>query len=808
MNTAQIIITGIVQGVGFRPFLYNLARQHKLKGEIQNTGNLGVVLKLRAPDKNFDFNNFTKLIQQNAPVISYIEQIKIEPTDNSVLADADYNSLTIVPSGDAVGKSLTLPPDIALCESCLKDFNNPKLNRYYNYSFIACAQCGPRFTTMKSLPYDRNRSTMDEFPLCKGNDSCTGEYLDFNNRRFHAQTFGCKNCGPFYFTIKKGDSLPIDPKPDNIDEVASALLEGKIAAIKGIGGIFLVCLADNEQSIKKLRERKKDRKNKPFAIMVPNLSEASKYGYLTPKLSSLLTSFRRPIVLVEKKADTLPEIISPGLPNIGIILPYTGVHYLLFQALRDRPLVYTSGNISSLPMATNNQEILTQLQGIADIFYLHNRRIYQRCDDSVIRPVLSGTNIIRRSRGYVPEYIKLPFQSPFNAMVAVGPELNSTGAVARGSRIFPTQHIGNVTNLENYLFLESSINHMRKLLKIDGSDIGIIAHDLHPLFQSTRLAGKLAEDYNIGADTELNSGLFPVQHHHAHMATLMIDNKLDIEEEMIAITIDGVGYGRNGQPWGGEILTGGYKSFRRASHLTPIPMIGSDLCAKFPGRMMLSILLSDENDRENTDIFKNLNDHLKLENYFQQGKAELEYILKFSAPENAVKLKTYPMTSSFGRWLDAVSSLFNVCQVRTYRGEPAMRLEGYIWDGKPENHFDMDDYIKGNQILSGNLFRDYIPIVLKEYSSKKQTRNLMDLASSMVRDIAELFGIQAVKIARETGIKNIGVTGGVAFNEKIVNSIRSVVENNSYRLLQNKNISCGDAGISTGQLSIAGANKI
>ncbi|MHA1729602.1 MAG: carbamoyltransferase HypF [Promethearchaeota archaeon] len=808
MKKARIVISGIVQGVGFRPFLFNLAKSHNLTGQIQNTGNLGVVLDLQAPHNSFNFKQFTQEIIRKSPQIAFIEEINIK---NAIATNLiDYDKLTIASSEtNAVGKSVTLPPDIAMCPSCLDDFNNIRLSRYYHYPFVACAQCGPRFTTMRSLPYDRTRSTMDEFPFCKGENSCNKEYNDFNNRRFHAQTFGCKNCGPFYFTVIPNTPLPKNPQQDNIDTVAKEILKGKIAAIKGIGGIFLVCLADDEKTIGRLRKRKRDRKNKPFAIMVPNLERALSYCEVdNPKLITHLTSFRRPIVLFPKRKNVLPENISPGLPNTGIILPYTGVHHLLFEKIDNRPVIYTSGNISSLPMAILNKDIVSQLKNIADIFYLHNREIYQRCDDSVMRPVLGNPNPIRRSRGYVPEYIKLPFKSPYKAMIGVGPELNSTGAVARGSRIFPTQHIGNVTNLETYKYLADAIQHMQTLLKVESREVGVIAHDLHPMFHSTRLAGDLAEKF--GKETGTIPDIIPVQHHHAHLATLMLDHNIPPHEQIIAITIDGVGYGQDGQPWGGEILIGNYKSYRRISHLTPIPMVGGDLCAKFPGRMLLSALMSASDYESGLKLVQNLNSHLHLDKHFPQTQKEYNFIINKFTPKNRSYLKDFPQTSSFGRWLDAVASLFNLSQQRTYRGEPAMRLEGFIWDGIPESHFDLENYHLNGRILSGELLRDYASLYstyIKNRNFKQGSQQCRDLAASMVHDISMLFGMQAVRISEKTGITMIGVSGGVAYNEKIMSVIKKVVEFNGLEFLQNKVIPSGDAGISTGQLAIAAARK-
>ncbi|MEJ2294411.1 MAG: carbamoyltransferase HypF, partial [Candidatus Lokiarchaeota archaeon] len=477
-RTVEINITGIVQGCGFRPFLFNLARSLNLKGYILNRGNAGVRLILQGDKKIIE--KYVEEVKLKKPDITYIEAISVKDFDTT----KSFKNLEIKPSEQGRGISLTLPPDIAICDDCVRDMNNKDLQKYYKYPFIACAVCGPRFTTVKELPYDRERTTMIHFPFCKQADpvSCIEEYADFNNRRFHAQTFACSVCGPEY-TLYNKSKVPIlyDNIDKILDETSNQILDGKIVAIKGIGGVHLVCLAEKDDILIKLRERKGKRKNKPFAVMIPNVQTIQDEFYLSSKEREILNSFRKPIVLLERKInkrDTkINPQVAPGLNNVGIMLPYSGIHYLLFQKLGDIPLIYTSGNRSSIPMSLENDEIFEQLEDLADIFLLHNRPIYQRADDSVLR--IHGTKIklIRRSRGYVPEYISLPFEVNLPAALAVGPELTVTGAVLRKNRIFPTQHIGNVTHLETYNFLNNALFHMKTLLQIRDDEIQFITHD-------------------------------------------------------------------------------------------------------------------------------------------------------------------------------------------------------------------------------------------------------------------------------------------------------------------------------------------
>jgi len=685
-----------------------------------------------------------------------------------------------------------------MCDKCLQDFNDKSNSPFYQYPFISCAQCGPRFTIMESLPYDRENSMMKNFPFC---EKCKKIFSNIDDRRFHAQTFGCNSCGPHYFD--KINTIEPNQKdlPKIIEKMAETIRIGKIVAIKGIGGVNLVCRADSEQSIQTLRNRKKERKFKPFGVMMPDLETAHKYCEIPKEFEAILTSYRRPIILLKKKYGTLPENIAPGLPNVGVILPYMGLHYQIFEKLGKIPLVFTSGNVSSLPMAIKNTSIKKQMINLADEIYLHNRKIYQRCDDSVIRLVLNTPTLIRRSRGYVPQYYKLPFKTDLKSVIAVGAELNSTGAISRGERIFPTQHIGNVRNLDTYEFLENAILHMQHLLKITDLEIDAIARDMHPLFQSSKLASKLLNSINKSNNCkESDLKIIPVQHHHAHLASLMVDNKLALVSEIMAITIDGIGYGSNKQSWGGEILRGGYSSFERVGHLKSIPMVGGDLCAKFPPRMLLCTLMNSVGYKENPEIIDKLTNKLNFAQYFPQGTQELKYITnQFNQNDDKI-LSKHPQTSSFGRYLDAISSLFGVSQLRTYRGEPAMRLEGFIWNGTPRTYFDLDQYISGNVILSDQLLWNYTNLLLTEPKFEKK-KEQQDLALSLVTDISKLFAQIAMKSADDAGIKDIGVSGGVAYNEIIMQVLKSEIEKKGFRFLQHKNLAPGDAGISIGQIA-------
>jgi hydrogenase maturation protein HypF len=785
--TFNLEITGIIQGVGFRPFLYNLARDHNLKGIILNRGNAGVSLTLQGNKR--DLLEFIENIRIKKPSISYIENINVIESERK----DTFTDLTIGKSEEGRGISLTLPPDIAICDDCLQDMRNPELMKYYNYPFIACAVCGPRYTTVVNLPYDRERSTMIKFPLCTKAEpeSCVTEYTDFNNRRFHAQTFACSVCGPNYQLCDKNRNLIVAESIDEILKItAKRILEGEIAAIKGIGGVHLVCLASNEKTILKLRRRKGKRKSKPFALMVPNLGILRDYLNISDKEREVLTSFRRPIVLLEKgqnfQNSNISEHVAPGLNNIGIMLPYSGIHYLLFDYIGEQPLVYTSGNESNIPMAIENEVIFDQLSNLADFFLLHNRPIYQRADDSVLRLHNNKVKLIRRSRGYVPEYLPLPFEVNTPGAISTGPELAVTGAVLRNNRIFPTQHIGNVTHLETYEFLNQSLFHMKKLLQIRDSEIEFIACDLHPSFTTTRLAQELAGQYNVD--------IYNVQHHYAHTLSLMAENEIAPDEKIVGISVDGVGYGDDGNIWGGEIFLSGYNGYKRLGQLQYQPMIGGDRCTKFPARMAASIIINSMDHEESKKVFEKI----KIKEDLEYEGVELNAI--FSQFEHSSKSsfnQNIPLTSSTGRIFDTISYLLGVSNLKTYRGEPAMKLEGFASKGNPEN-VDLEiKYYKKDGMYFINT-SELVVNILTLLDNPKINRN--DIAAKFHMVMAEAFADIAILVADLKKIDKIGLTGGVAYNRLFSKTIKDTVRQKGLKFLEHNKIPPGDAGISTGQL--------
>ncbi|MBN2155016.1 MAG: carbamoyltransferase HypF [Candidatus Lokiarchaeota archaeon] len=822
MGLYRINIQGIVQGVGFRPFLFNLAERFGLTGSIINKGNIGVELLVFATNSTL-ISEFMYALQTEKPEISYIEEVKSYLLQEDDLKDLNikdlHQSLIIKPSLSGVGPSVTSPPDIAICSDCIKDMTNPNNERFFRYPFTACAICGPRYSTIKELPYDRERTTMDEFPYCSSEDSCLSDYRSPQNRRFHAQTFSCKKCGPNYFflynpkyiskpsqnescsseisqILKDRNKISLE-STKSIQIAAKYILSGKILAVMGIGGVHIVGDARNPKVIETIRTRKRKRKTKPFAVMVPNLDSANQYVEYTQKEKSELLSYRRPIVLLPKKPGSLNDSISPGLHNIGIMLPYAGIHHLLFQQIGKVPLIFTSGNFSDLPMAISPDTVVAQLSHLADGFLLHNREIYQRVDDSVIRVQNSYTKLLRRSRGYVPEYLPLPFNPDITGGIAVGAELNSTGLVSRGHRLFPTQHIGNVNNLETYEFLKKSILHMKSLLKLENSQLDYIAMDLHPRFQSTRLAHNFQEEMGIPLS-------FNVQHHFAHAASLLVDNKIDRNIPAVVATLDGVGYGLDGKVWGGEIIYGSYATMERTYHLSYIPMVGGDLCVTYPARMVVGFLLQ----LFGLEKAKEYADKLKIADKLTHRIQELDSIL------TSYKLgRNVAYSSSCGRLLDSVSNILGVCDRKYYRGEPAMRLEGSSYTGNPSKYdfsseiiAHLDNNSESHVIPSELLIKKLITIASNHSFSPN---NLPDIAASILNSIGKIFAYGCFRTAVNKSAKYIGLSGGVAYNDQIYdafyNHLRELEQKNQYavHLLHHNNVPPGDAGISVGQAAIA-----
>lgn len=763
----RITITGTVQGIGFRPFIYKLAVANNLRGFIRNRKDAAVEIAIQG-DKN-DIHRFLQEIREKKLALAWYNDFLIDWCDD----EEEYHGFSILASSEDRGISgSAISPDIAICKECIRELHDTR-DRRQHYAFNTCAECGPRFTIIESLPYDRAKTTMSDFNLC---EQCRKEYEDPFNRRFHAQTLSCKNCGP-KLSITNNDGKIIDVR-DPVSHAAKLLKEGAIVAVKGLGGFHLATSALNTETIERLRERKK-RGNKPFAVMARDLDSVRSFAMLGHAEADLLTSYVKPIVLLGKRIDChlLSPAISPQLHNIAVMLPYASLHIMLLEALQELPaLVMTSANPGNEPLVKDNEEAIGRIGSIADCFLLHNRRIATRCDDSVLKVNNGRTCIIRRSRGYVPSPVPLKNHVPA-CILALGAELNDTFAIALDDKAFLSQHIGDVDNLENYMFLKNEID---RLLTLMNTKPEAIACDLHPSMHTTRLAYLMAVNDDDHDEDEENyddgSPVIQVQHHHAHAASLMAEHGL---EEIACIVCDGAGYGLDGKIWGGEVISCDRNGFKRAGNLTEQPMIGGDLATHYPLRMVTAMLYNKAEGLEDYIYSKS--------HYFPFGKREVEFII-----ENIRKPST--VTTSTGRVLDAVSSILGICYKRTFEGEPAMKLESVALNGTDIGGIEP----RINQSILDTTF-------LVQYLFENKDRYpVKDLACTSHSYLAKGLASIACDQAQKAGVKVVGFSGGVAYNELFSRFLKQEVESAGMQFVQHEKVPPGDGGISLGQAYVAG----
>ena len=749
MIAKKILTQGIVQGVGFRPYIYRLAKDLDLKGYVRNLGNVVEIIL-----EGDNINLFIDRLPKELPPIAKIESMKIEDIPNK-----HYTDFTIMESSDEFSGVSVIPPDIAICDKCLDEIRNPT-NRRYKYPFNACTDCGPRFTVINEVPYDRIRTSMEDFPLC---DKCLEEYREPLNRRYHGEAICCGDCGP-EMKIYKGLTEITTRNPIKIG--AGKLKEGKILAIKGIGGTHLVVDAYNDKAIKKLRKRL-NRENQAFAVMCKDLDTVKNYAKLSDNEVATITSNKRPIVVLKKNKNyNFPESLAPGLHNIGVMLPYSPMHYLLFDEGNIDTYVMTSANTPGEPMMITNEEILN-LNNISDYSLIHNRRILNRCDDSVIRFRNGNLSFIRRSRGYTPEPYKINYEVNDLNVLSLGPELDVTFAIAKDNMVYPSQHIGNTNKIKTLDFMKEAIENMERITKIN--DFDMIACDLHPHFFTTKLAHEFSDKFDCD--------VVGVQHHHAHSVALANDYGLD---EMIVIAADGVGYGSDGTSWGGEILYTNINNFERLGHLQPHKMPGGDIATKYPIRMLLSIIDDDE-------LIKN------YVNYFKYGEIEIKNIYK--QIEKGINVG---LTTSTGRVLDSISAALEICNERTYEGECSMKLESVAYYSK--NDLEIPFEIKNNILNTREILREVVRLYQKG-------ENKSDIANAAQKTLASGLSQLAIENADKKGVNVIGATGGVFYNEAITDTCKHYIEENGYQFIQHKNTCAGDGSVSLGQAIVAKTKK-
>ncbi len=745
LQRERLLVEGVVQGVGFRPFVYRIATANRLGGSVRNRGGGGVEILIEGTPGAIDA--FLLELERDLPPLARVTSV--DTSEREPIGETEF---VILPSTEEGERSGVLPPDVAVCDACVAEVLGT--SRFSGYWATSCTDCGPRFTVIESPPYDRPRTSMTDFPMC---DACGSEYRDPLDRRYHAQTTACAACGP---------SLTFDGTSESVLSWAvEALRSGKIVAIKGIGGTHLACDATSDEVVARLRARV-GRPSQPYALMAAEGMIPS-FADMDEAERAQLRGAGRPIVVLRERPGYLAKGVAPGLHTVGVMLPYTGLHHLLFARI-DVPLVMTSANLPGRPMLIANVEIERRLDGIADHLLLHDRRIVARCDDSIRRRVAGRFVFLRRSRGWVPQQIMASLGD--EPVLALGPETDLTFAIYADGAATLSQHIGSVDDIETIEFLREAIDHLYRITRAPGPRI--IACDLHPQFATTRLADELAESHG--------ARVVRVQHHAAHLVSVMAEHRLDAS---VGIVLDGYGYGSDGEAWGGELFAAQGGTVERIGYLKPVRLPGGDLAARSPLRIAASFLRAGGMDE------KELAEALETRGL--NGEAVGLLLAQIERGVNA------PLTTSAGRFLDAVAAWFGVCRERTYEGEPAMRLEAVAARGTTlcvEAVVERDGEIF--VIDTVGLFARLVE--LAERSS------IENVAATAQAALARGAASAAVEIAKERGIRDVCFSGGVAYNDAIASRIRDVVESAGLRYRTNEQMPCGDGGISLGQAAYAG----
>ncbi len=748
----RIAVKGIVQGVGFRPFIHNLAEQLSLNGFVRNDTS-GVAIEVEGEDRNV--SRFLSRLETDAPPFSRIEKV-----GRADLPPLGYRRFRIDPSQESEDRSTLVSPDIATCEDCLTELFNTQ-DRRFGYPFTNCTNCGPRFTIIEDVPYDRKNTTMEEFRMCA---ACREEYQDPDNRRFHAQPDACPDCGP---TISLIDNLRGGPLRGNpVLRSSSLLKKGKIVAIKGLGGFHLACDAENPKAVSVLRKRKR-RPCKPFALMTPGLERTREICDVGPEEERLLLSARRPIVLLKKKRPSpIAEQVAPGQRYLGVMLPYTPLHHLILRE-SNLPLVMTSGNLSDEPIACENDEAFERLKGIADYFLIHNRRICTRCDDSVTVVFNGEESVLRRARGYVPEPIKLPFTSE-TEILATGGELKNTFCLTKGDYAFLSQHIGDMDNLDTLVSFEGTIRHFKKLFHTEPK---IIAYDLHPEYLSTKYALSVQGVEKVG-----------VQHHFAHIASCLAENS--VEEKVIGVAFDGTGYGLDGNIWGGEFLIGDLEGFDRAGHLSYIPMPGGEAAIREPWRMAFSYLYHALDERV-----------LELPPLQRFGRERLNLLKKM------VDLGlNCPLTSSAGRLFDAVSSILGLRDAVSYEGQAAIELEQIASPARKDRY----DFEIAPQ--DGTILVEPRSVLIQILTDMEKGVPASEISASFHNGMSRLILRVSSLLREKYGIDSVALSGGVFQNQFLLKRAHGLLMENGFTVYTHHLVPPNDGGLSLGQAVLAHAD--
>ena len=731
----KISIFGIVQGVGFRPTVYRVATQMGLKGYVLNNGSNVEVHVDR------DHEEFVRRLKDALPALARIDRVEFEDTDER------HDGFSIVESREGRRVSL-IPTDTALCAACVSDFTNAQDKRHL-FPFTNCTECGARFTVITDVPFDRQRTSMSDFPMCP---SCADEYSSPEDRRFHAQTISCPKCGPAYTLYDgKGRAMPGDP----FEEFARRIDSGEVGVLKGWGGMHIVCSFANADRLRRLYRRG----DKPYAVMMRDIDVAREYATIDTAGEEVLTSPQRPIVLLNKTEKGLRafEKVSPGLGNIGVMLPYSAAHVLLFTHLREDGIIMTSANPPGEPMVIENEKAFDLK---LDFYLMHNRRIIHRCDDSVVKMRDGRPSFTRKSRGFVPVPLKA---NHGRAVIGVGAQWDVTGSITRNREIFLTQYIGESQQHPTLMYLGHAIRHLARLLGTDEFDA--IAMDKHPKYSTKIMARKLAKEYSCPA--------VEVQHYHAHAASLMIDREID--DRTVFLTWDGTGYGDDGTSWGGETLVADFSGYERTCTLEGIPLLGGDRAVMDPKRVVTAIQLG-----------------LGLETtYADDSEADLY----------SKMMRKSVTASSMGRFLDAVSCITGICCKRTYEGEPAIKLERWLEAGSTGLEFEVE-FGRKDDVEFAKTMPMFERLLSMELESESQRA---DAAASVVKALVTALAGRACDTAEDEGCGRVGLTGGVSYSNPISSWAEQVVRARGLEFVTHERVPNGDGGISVGQNAIAGA---
>ncbi len=742
-------VTGVVQGVGFRPFVYRLAARHALAGWVRNVAG---TVEIHVEGGSEELDVFQQELRTEAPPFA-----RINTLERTAAPPAGAHDFRIVESADADGIR-PVTPDLAMCAECEAELFDAR-DRRFRHPFITCTNCGPRYTVIHSLPYDRERTSMAVFPLCA---QCDLEYRTPTDRRHHAETVACPECGPQVW-LALPDGIGLSEGDAAIRDAAEQLRMGRIIAIRGVGGFHLACNATDDIAVRRLRERKQ-REAKPFAVMVRTIGEARAVGVVSAEEARLLGGPERPVVLLKEAAGSrIAASVSPGLDRVGVMIAYTPLHHLLLDAI-GRPLVMTSGNLSDEPIAIGNAEARTRLRDIADLFLLHDRQILSRVDDSVARVVDGAPVLLRRARGYAPLTLRLPVSSP-RTLLAVGPHLKNTFTLVRGSAAHVSPHIGDLDSIESLDHFRAALARYEELFRIAPE---IAVRDLHPGYLSTRLA----EDLGL-------SRTIAVQHHHAHIAAVAAEH--GVTTPVVGLAFDGTGLGDDGHVWGAETLVADLNGYRRAAQLRYVPLPGGDLAAREPWRVALGYLSLEPG----------------VAKAFELAFRDIKPDHRATAERQIERQLNAPLASSMGRLFDAASAILGLRQRASYEGQAAMELES-LAGAQPAEPLTFSVRETGDALVL-----DPIPLLAALGEQRQRGVDAGLLAARFHESVARAAAAVAIIVADGARIDTVALGGGSFQNARLLAGVRRRLEARGLRVLVPRQLGPNDGAISFGQAAIA-----